>query len=163
MRKTVKVMVLVSSLIMLSGCISQDYTREQFSSSLTETQLGPNIWKVRFSGGGTWSMASAEDHALLRCADITLQNGSKFFLIASSGATTTNGSVSMPTTSTTTFVGNTAYTTGGGSNNISYSKPQVSRTIEMHKQKPDVQEIVYDAQFICDSLGRKLNAQCGTF
>ena len=166
MSKFIKVMAVVFCLITLSGCTnttSQDYVRKQFSSWLEETQLGPNIWKVRFGGGSKWTMSRAQDHALLRCADITLQNGSKFFLIGSSGATSVDGHNFIPGTSTTTFIGNTAYTTRTGDYNSSYSKPVVSYTIEMHKQKPDIQAIVYDAQFICDSLGKKYNAQCGTF
>ena len=108
-------------------------------------------------------MNNAENHALLRSADITLQNGFAFFLIESSSSKTKNSNVSMPSTSTTTFVGNTAYTSNNGGSNIAVSKPRVTHTITMYKEKPDAQSVVYDAELLCDSLAKKLEAQCGTF
>ena len=159
-----KITFLAVGLLILSGCTGQPaYTKNQFTSSLNETQLSPNAWKVAFRGGGTWTMDNAENHALLRCADITLQNGFKFFLIDSSSLRTKETSVSMPSTSTTTFIGDTAYTSGGETTNIPISKPRVTHIISMFTEKPDAQELIYDAQFLCDSLAKKLEAQCGTF
>ena len=165
----IKIIVLVASLIMLSGCISQDYTREQFGSSLTETQLSRNVWKVTFSGGSGWSMAKAEDQALLRSADITFQKGYNYFVMASTDKELAKNTVSTPVTSTQDYsfdefgIMRTTVSNVSGGGSYSVNKPRVSYTIEMFKEKPDVQGIVYGAQFICDSLGRKLDAQCGTF
>jgi len=164
MRAYIQYILVAAGLIVLSGCGGQPaYTQNQFSSSLNETQLSPNAWKVAFRGNAAWTMDSADNHALLRCADITLQNGYKFFLIDSSSLRTKETSVSMPSTSTTTFIGDTAYTSGGGTTNVPISKPRVTHIISMFTEKPDAQELIYDAQFLCDSLAKKLEAQCGTF
>lgn len=100
-----KVIPLLISLVLLVGCSSQPaYVKSQFTSSLSETQLSENAWRVVFSGGSTWSMTNAENHALLRCADITLQNGFKYFVMDSSDSTSKSGTISTPGSSTTTFI-----------------------------------------------------------
>lgn len=159
-----KVIPLLILLVLLVGCSSQPaYVKSQFTSSLSETQLSENAWRVVFSGGSTWSMTNAENHALLRCADITLQNGFKYFVMDSSDSTSKSGTISTPGSSTTTFIGNTAYTSGSNGSSIPYSKPRVSNTIVMYNEKPDMKGIIFDADLLCDSLAGKLEAECNTF
>ena len=148
MRAYKKAIYVVFSIIILSGCVSSsmDYTRDQFSSTLRETQLNSNSWRVSFSGGSNWSKDAAEDQALLRSADITLQNDFIFFVIDSSSSTSRDSTIQI-----------------NPSVSIPVSKPEVSYTVIMYKEKPDAKGVIYDALFLCDSLAKKLEAQCGTF
>lgn len=155
---------LLISLALLVGCSGQPaYVRSQFTSDLSETQISENAWRVVFTGGASWSMTNAENHALLRCADITLQNGFKYFVMDSSDSMSKSGTISMPDSSTTTLIGNTAYTSSSSVAGISYFMPRVSNTIVMYSEKPDVEGIIYDAGYLCDSLARRLEAKCNTF
>ena len=107
---------------------------------------------------------------MLRSAELTLKNGFTHFAFASAKTGSETSVITTPTTSyTTEYVtayGNTAYgnattrTTGGQTYYV--SKPSANNTVVMFKGKPEVTAMVYDASFICNSLGMKYKVACNS-
>lgn len=151
----------------LSGCATA-YQSTGFTGGFEETALAPNIYRVRFNGNGYTGAGRAADLALLRSADLTLQKGYRYFGLADASSSKTVSAMTMPTTSTTNanahLVGNSIYgtatttTTGGGVYFI--SKPSAENLVVMFSEKPDG-AMVFDAAFVCESIGPKYKATCG--
>lgn len=153
----------------LGGCATAYQTGNHFTGGFEETALAPNIYRVRFEGNGYTSASRAQDLALLRSADLTLQKGFKYFGLADANSSSSLSTYRTPTTTTTnanaTAYGNSIYgtatsTTYGG-NLMFVSKPSASNLVVMMNEKPEG-SLVFDAAFICDSIGPKYKATCGT-
>ena len=160
------ILMVVASVAVLAGCATA-YQKQGFTGGFDETQLQPNIYRVTFKGNGYTSAERAADYALLRSAELTLQNGYSYFAIVEARDGSTQGSVTLPTQSYTTGSataygsGNTvnAYgqssTTTYGGQTIHFTKPSSSNTILMLKSKDEIQGMVYDAKFLYGSLVAK--------
>lgn len=103
------------------------------------------------------------DFALLRAADLTLLNDYRFFALAASSNSVSTDSVTTPGYANTTFTGNTATTTYSGGQTIFISKPSSRNTVVMFKEKPNISGLVFDAVFICSSIGKKYDVSCQAF
>ena len=78
-----KIVVASVALLALAGC-STPYQRTGFTGGFSETRLQENAFSVSFRGNGYTSRERSTDFALLRCAELTLENGFKFFAVADS-------------------------------------------------------------------------------
>jgi hypothetical protein len=164
-----KHIALIPLLIILSGCATS-YQKQGFSGGFEETQIAPNAWRVSFNGNGYTSRSRSEEFALLRSADLAMQNGFNYFILVGSNSDTLVSSITTPITSTTNVTGSTygnnfnatSNTNSYGGNTILISKPSTTNTVLMFKEKPDNAGIVYDAFFLCLSLAAKYNVQCKT-
>lgn len=153
--------------IILSACATT-YQPQGLSGGFSETQLDTNVFKVSFRGNGYTHAERAEDLALLRSAELTLKNGFTHFAVIDSQSREKHGTYTPPTQSYTTAnataYGNSAYgtaqTTTYGGQTFHISKPSTTNTIMCFKEKPDIQGLVYDAQFLCNSLGSKYKVVC---
>jgi len=94
--------LILFSLIFLSGCATS-YHPTSFSGGYTETQLAENIWRVSFEGNGYTRQQRAEDFALLRCAEVTLEKGFTHFALSNSASRSDFSSAN--TSSTTSYRG----------------------------------------------------------
>ncbi|MCY1224407.1 hypothetical protein D9M72_365630 [compost metagenome] len=147
--------------IMLSGCASTYTPKSNFPgfNGYFDTQLGENIFQVGFQGDGYDSRERVTDFALLRSAEVALQNEFSYFVIANVADNSSGANFVTPTTTqaTATSVGNAAYGTattyGGQSFFITY--PNTTNTILCFKEKPEIQGLVYDAKFVERSLKTK--------
>ena len=139
------------------------YQPLSFSGGYSSTMLDKNIFKVSFQGNGDTSKERAEDFALLRSSEITLENGFSYFLILDKDVSMSYGSFTTPANTTTTgnlynyggvssFQAN-SYTTGGQTFLI--SKPSTTNLIACFKEKPKEKGLIYDAYFIKDSIKQK--------
>jgi hypothetical protein len=147
--------------IILQGC-STAYQSEGLSGGYSETRLDENVFKVAFNGNGYTDREKAADFTLLRCAELTLQNGYKYFVIIDAESYVSNSTYTAPTTTNTTAnvygTGNYAYgnaqstTYGGQTYNI--SKPSSSNVIYMLHEKPE-STFAYSADFIYTSIAEK--------
>lgn len=163
-----RIITLVTLVFALAGCASA-YKSEGFGGGFSETQLDVNVFRVSFRGNGYTRAERAEELALLRSAELTLKNGFTHFAVIDSQSRERHGSYTTPTQSYTTAnataYGNSAYgtaqTTTYGGQTIQFSKPSTTNTIMCFKGKPDIQGLVYDAQFLCNSLGSKYEVVCG--
>ena len=102
----------------LAGCAT-GYHSKGFTGGYSNMKLQDNIFKVTFNGNAYSSMERARDFALLRSAEITIENGYKYFVVLE-----TNGSLKI----------------------TSYITPAANMTIECFRDKPDhVKAMIYDA------------------
>jgi hypothetical protein len=148
--------------ILLSGCATS-YQRKSFTGGYSETQLGENIFQVFFKGNGYTSRERAFDFSMLRSAELTLENGFRYFIIVQAEKDSKVSAYTTPSTSYTTGsaygTGNYAYgnatTTTYGGHTYFISKPGVINTILCFSEKPDVSGLVYDARFVAKSIRDK--------
>lgn len=84
----------------LGGCAT-GYQSTGFAGGFEDTALAPNIYRVRFKGNGYTSSSRAEDLALLRSADLTLQKGYRYFGLADASMSRSLSTMTTPTTTTT--------------------------------------------------------------
>jgi len=154
---------------MLSGCATA-YKPDGISGGFSETQLDVNVWRVTFEGNGYTRGQRSNDLALLRSAELTLINGYTHFGLADSKSDARTGTFVSPTTYNTTgnayVSGNSIYgastTRSSGGQVFNFSAPSSTNTVVMFKGKPDTQSMVYDAAFVCNSLGKQYQVVCGS-
>ena len=153
--------ILILLAVFLQGCATS-YQKKGLSGGYSETQLDENVFKVNFRGNGYTSLERASDFTLLRSAELTLQNGYKYFAIIVDNSYTSNSVYTTPSTSTTTTnvygSGNNAYgyatTTTYGGQTYNISKPNSSNTIVCFKEKPEG-IFSYNAEFIYKNMTKK--------
>ena len=148
--------------ITTAGCATS-YQHKGATGGYSETQLSPNSFQIYFKGNGYTGEERAEDFTLLRSAEISLEHGFPYFIIVSERVGASTSVYTTPTQTTTTgqatAVGKTAYgsatstTTGGHS--FQTHKPSLRDTIVCIKEKPDVQGVVYEAEFVAHSIRSK--------
>ncbi len=157
------------AVLLLTAACATPYQKQGFTGGFDETPIAPNVWRVSFNGNGYTSSDRAEDLVLLRSAELTLTSGYSYFGLASARVGSTVQALTAPTVTTTSanahVFGNTvrgsstSITTGGGTTFI--SKPSAHNTVVMFKEKPEGTGMIFDAQFICTSVGAKYKVVCG--
>ncbi len=153
--------IILLVVLFFQGCATA-YKSVGFTGGYSETQLDKNVFKVSFRGNGYTRRERVSDFTLLRSAELTLENGYKYFVIIDENSHVSHSSYTTPTTSHTTgsaySYGNYAHgsarttTTGGQTYNI--SKPSSSNTIVCFEKKPDM-GFSYNAEFIYKSITQK--------
>ena len=151
--------ILALATVLLGGCATT-YQPNSFTGGYSETQLGENIFQVSFRGNGYTSRERASDFSLLRSAEVALENGFRYFVIVESEKGSKVGAYTTPTTSYTTGSaygsGNYAYgsatTTTYGGQTYFISKPRATNTILCFKEKPEINGLVFDAEFVAKSI-----------
>ena len=155
--------ILIIIILTLKSCVTL-YQPQSFKGGYSSTQLDPKIYRVVFNGNGFTNRIYAQDMALLRCSEIALENGYKYFIIIEGSNTVSQSTTNQPTRSRSDFkisesydgyrvTGNT-YSYGGGSYTI--SKPSTQNTILLLKEKDqNSNTIIYDALFLKNSLREK--------
>jgi hypothetical protein len=154
------VVILLGALV--SGCATH-YQKQSFTGGYSETRLGENIFQVSFRGNGYTSRERASDFSLLRSAEVAIENGYRYFVIVESEKYSKVGAYTTPSTSHTTGsaygYGNYAYgsatTTTYGGQTFIISKPRANNTILCFKEKPDINALVFDAEFVTKSIRDK--------
>ena len=151
------------SLWLLSGCATS-YQQKRFTGGYSETQLAPDVFRVNFAGNGYTSSDRAQDFALLRAAELSLERGfgyfalldesssSKFSTFTTPGSAYTTGSA-YSSGNSATYSGHTTYTPG---QTYLISKPRTGILIRGFTSKPN-DIYTFDAQFLQQSLKRKYN------
>lgn len=129
----------------------------------SDTQLDRNVWTVSFNGNGFTSPARVADFILLRSAELVLDAGFQYFVIAESSDTSSVHSYTAPvrSESTSTVRGYGRYarveteTVSSGGGTTYYAKPGRMQTVVGFMERPDVPAMVYDADFLVQSLRTK--------
>lgn len=149
-----KTLLVVLSIVLLSGCAT-DYQKDSYTGGFSSTQLGENMYQVSFRGNGFTSRRRAADFTLLRSAELTLENGFRYFAIVGAEKSTNVATMTTPTTSFTTPTGyGSATTTTYGGHTFFVSKPNTTNTILCFKDKPK-SGVVYNAKFVANALRQK--------
>lgn len=141
--------------IFISGCATS-YQKNGFTGGFSETQLSENVWKVHFRGNAKTTMERATDFCLLRSAELTLENGYEYFAIIGDESNTNSSSFSTPQQAYTNPYG---YTTFTGGQVFTAHKPRTQNTIFMLKEKNDNPGMIYEAQFIVQSIRSKYSGE----
>ena len=162
-----RAIVVIQLGLLLAGCATS-YQSSSWTGGFTETRLADDVYKVSFTGNGFTSSERAEDMAMLRSAELTKQSGYTYFALADAKSTTTTTSYTEPTQSYTTgqatAIGNTAYgsaqttTYGGGTTYI--HKPKASNLVVMFHEKPNMPGLIFEASYVCASIGPKYKVTC---
>jgi hypothetical protein len=158
--------LLAVSFLALSACATT-YHSDGYFGGFDDVALAPNVYRVSFRGNGYTSSARAEDMALLRSADLTLQKGFRYFALADARSSLASLTYTTPTQSSTRFmadrVGNhvmgSAYTTTTGGQTFIITKPSTTNIVVMFAEKPN--GVSFDAGFLCFSMGLKYKIECG--
>jgi len=130
----------------LTSCTT--YTKSGFSGGFDEIRLGEDVWRVSAKGNARASKDLIANIVMMRSADLAVQNGFSHFAIVSGSRSSQTGVNHIPGTN--------------GGTLISYSKPTEVNTVLMFRGKPkDFNGVIYEASFICRSLGEKLKSECG--
>ena len=161
-------MLVTCAALALAGCATP-YQSAGFRGGFNEVALAPNVYRVSFNGNGFTSSDRASDLAMLRSADLTIEKGFRYFAFVDSRNSVSRSYSVNPTYSSTDVqaqafgntISATANTTtyGGGVETI--EKPRTTNVVAMFIERPALNGMVYDAQFICSSLGSKFKVQCG--
>lgn len=158
MRNVAKTCAALFLASLLSSCAST-YSPKGMFNGYSDVRLGENIFQVSFQGDGYDSRERVTDLSLLRSAEIALQNGFTYFVIASMADNSSGATYAAPMTTrmSATSVGNSAYGTattyGGQSFFITY--PNTTNTIVCFKERPSDHGLIYEAAFVVASLKTK--------
>jgi hypothetical protein len=157
--------IIMTALLLCSCSSGTPYQSRGLRGGYSETQLGENIFRVSFRGNGYTDHEKSADFCLLRAAEVTLENGFRFFIIKNGENGSTYSAMTMPTTSYTTGTvsgnGNSAtfnatITTHSGKTML-VAKPKSNCTILCYEEKPKNIDPVFDAKFVANSIRKKYN------
>src|SRR5262245_13545958 len=137
--------------LFLSGC-STPYQRQGFFiAGYSETLVDENIFQVSFRGNQHTSRERASDFALLRSAEVATENGFRYFIVvewvkdSSSNTMYGNGNTAYGMARTSTYGGQT----------FVMHQPSTTNMILCFKEKPDIAGLIFDAEFVKNSLKQK--------
>jgi hypothetical protein len=120
---------------LLSGCATP-YRPDGAWGGFSDRQLGEDVFTVTFKGNGYTTDETARDYLLLRCADLTLAHGAKYFRLVGSANDSRNGAVAMAN-------GNTAFI-------APIHFPSETATIQLRAEREGPQD--YDAAIVARSM-----------
>ncbi|MDX1496910.1 MAG: hypothetical protein R3352_05090 [Salinisphaeraceae bacterium] len=166
--------LMTTACLALAGCATKTPYKpadERGKEGYTETRLGENRYRVTFVGNSTTPAETVKDYALLRAAELTLQEGYKWFSVAerdkdkkTRSATTVGTGFSSPGFTTvyqrcgvlscqTAVSSSPGFSTGFGvSSTVSSSSFSYSFEIFMGKTPMPKDPNAYDARELAKSL-----------
>ena len=163
LKRTFSIGAAVCICVALSGCATP-YQSTRFSGGFSETQISSNVFKVYFRGNGYTSDERAEDFTLLHSAELADAHGFAYFIVVDekSGASysrvttpaTTHTTTNVTTTGSDVAYGTSTSTTVGGDSYL-IRKPSRQNTIVCFTERPPVQGVVYESQFVVQSIRAK--------
>jgi len=76
-----KKVIALTLIMLISGCAT-GYHKNGLTGGYKELAYDDNVFGVAFGGNSYTSSQRVEDLALLRCANLTLKNGFKYFIVS---------------------------------------------------------------------------------
>ena len=73
-------LLLLPLILLISGC-KTPYQEEKSSGGYSEQQLSERSYMVSFRGNGYTPITRVQKYLMLRCAELTINNGYEYFLI----------------------------------------------------------------------------------
>ena len=141
--------ILLLSTILLAGCATP-YQQSGLLGGFREIRLSENSFRVTFYGNAHTSSDKASNYCLLRCAELCLESGYKYFVLISENTHTENSTHTSPTYARTTHIGNYSFTNVYGGQTYNNSVPTSTNEILCLKEKPEGYS--YNASYIKDSF-----------
>lgn len=145
--------------LMLTGCATPYQKGGRFG--YRDSQLQENVFSVSFQGNGKCEPQDVQDYTLLRCAELCIQNGYKYFALNSTGAGAKRGVYntggSATTYGTMNTIGPTTYgnfnTYGSPGFAMPIHHPNYSAIVTCYREKPEQE--VFDAEYLGRSVAEK--------
>jgi hypothetical protein len=152
----------LSSLLLLCVACATPYQPSGGLGGYSDLRLDEHVVQVRFRGNGYTNEERSADFCMLRCAELTLEHGCRYFQVIEEAQSGEVSSYTTPQTSHTTgsvyFRGNQAYgsattqTYGGQTHFV--SKPRSVQTIHCYCERPEGIPVV-DAEVVGNSIRAK--------
>lgn len=144
-------LVTVLAVTILCGCATSYQKLDFFDEGFSESRIDQNSFLVSFKGNYLTSRQTVESYMLRRSAELTLQAGFDYFVVASSNTQATNqstvggiGPLILTPTTTSIYLPTSAYT---------YSNQEARATIKVFKgEKPAGSVNAYDARDVLKFL-----------
>ena len=157
MRKTIYLLALI---IAVSGCATPYAPRGFWGQGYTDMKLQDNIFRISFAGNAATEAERAHNFSLLRAAEVTIENGYKYFIVSEGGTKIETSTHTTPLSSNTRgyvdgFGNVSATTTYSGGQTFTYNKPTNSITIQCFRDKPETSNLVYDAEQVRVNLRKQ--------
>ena len=154
---------LIALSLLMSACVATPYVSQHkyLLGGYSDKSIESNIFEIRFRGNAFSSREQVIDFALLRSAEVAIENHCAYFSIIdateektdksdnSSQQTYLDGAQLMRPVS---VYGN--FSTDGGTT-FFLQKPRVSNRILCFKKRPDIEHHLYDPRFVILSLRTK--------
>lgn len=158
MKALAPILTVAALVVLVAGC-STPYQSTGLTGGYSQTQLAPDVFRVAFRGNGYTSGERAQDFAMLRAAELALQQGYTHFAVVDERSSTTAHSFTTAGQATTTgsayvygnhatYSGHTTYTPG---QTHTFYKPKTGIVVQLFKSKPDG-VFAYDAAFLQQSI-----------
>lgn len=129
--------IVLLAALFLPGCATE-YQARAADGGYTQTQLGPQTWQVVFEGNRYTDTAQMHDFALLRGAELTLQQGySHFTYAADASAPVSAQSLAQ-----------------------SLEFQRESKTLQLYHGQPGAGVAAFDARAVCDTMQLKYSIAC---
>lgn len=159
MSKRISVVGLVFLIgILFSGCATNYGSKSFWHGGYSDMKIQDDTFSISFSGNSSTSTERAGAFALLRCAEVTLENGYNYFTIIGGGTSIKQSAYTTPVQSHTTgsFFGNTytGQTTYSGGKTFVTESPKSNCIIQCFKEKPE-NVMVLDAKQVRDNIKAK--------
>lgn len=145
-----KILLNVVTLLIFAGCATQ-YQKSGFTGGFTEAQISRNEFTVAFSGNGYTSGQRAIDLCTLRCAEITLGHGFRYFALIENRSEYDRST--MITTGSFIPIGYGSSVFLSSTQTI--PKPSTRNRILCFRQQPEALDKYFDAQRVYDEISKK--------
>ena len=128
-------------ILLLAGCATS-YQSKGLTGGFSEIQIAEGTYQITFEGNGFTEKRKTIDFTLLRSAEITLENGFRYFVITNSGAERDYSQRDRA-----------LYASGA----VSYivKKPSASNTIICFREDVKFEPDFYDAKYVAESIRKK--------
>ncbi len=141
--------------LLLTSCLATPYQKLGFSGGFTETQLAPDIFRVRFQGNAFTSGDRAQEFTLLRVSELCFDNGFAHFTIGDESNQVVRQTIqTAPATSRTRSSSYSSTTTYEPAKFHNFFRPNSYMLVRCFKQKPS-DRYTFDAAFLIRSLKTK--------
>jgi hypothetical protein len=118
--------------LMLAGCFSStSYRPEGATGGFSDVMTAPDAAVVRFKGNGFTSNERVVRLSVLRCAELTLQRGYRYFVVTGFQDLSTNSAVTLPGYTSTNVYGNVS--SFGSFTGNAYSTIMPPQTFQVYK------------------------------
>jgi len=110
-----------------------------------DTQVAENAFEVSFEGNGHTNQHRAIDFCLLRCAEVAKRYEFPFFIVVDNSQSQSTDYISGGGASGGMFLASTSAITS----------PTTRNRILCFKEKPNVEGVVYESEFVIKSIRKK--------
>jgi hypothetical protein len=130
------------------GCATEYQPRSFFGAGFSQQKLGPDLWYVVFDASGFTPRQRVTDYLMLRCAEITLENGANYFAIVGSTDAARRRSTKPALIDEPPFPLDQPRRTEP----LLESRHSARAAIQLYREKPDEVERLYDARKLKQQL-----------